>query len=134
MGENQLKIFDRLVEMLFKFSNMEMSFNNGIKSISVVLHDNWVQYQGEPFTIDEGFELYDKEKRLKVLLDMLNVLDPGDLVRHLILDYGDEGYEEFDTRLSSALKNGHLETSESCRLRMLVLNSVSLGTAFVHFG
>ena len=110
---------------------MEQSHNKEAKSISVLLFDAWSNHTQDIFTIDVNFKLYDDEKRLKILLDILNVLDPQDKIRHILLDYGDEGYEEFDSRLSAVLNSGRLDTTESLRLRMLVLNSVALGTTFV---
>ena len=133
MGENQLKIFKRLVEMLFNFSNMNASYNSEATSISVLLYDDWLHCENPGFTIDEGVSSFTTEKRIKVLLDSLNVLDPEDNIRHVLLDYGEE-CDEFDYRISTALKGGHLDTMDSFRLRMMVLNATALGSSFVSMG
>jgi hypothetical protein len=133
---NRLTTFQRLVEMLFCFSNLSSAITEETKSIAVSLYDHWLesdQIQNPDFEIEPEFEQFSEEKRMKILIEALHILDPTEELRHLVLSYSVEDLEDFESSLAGAIQKGHLKANEGYRIRMIVLNAYALAFAFVLF-
>jgi hypothetical protein len=129
-----LQTFRRITEILTTFDEKQYYPDELMKQTSLALHENWNSNQDSFPELQEPETIQDAHEEVKLLMQVLSLIDVKDKVTPLLLDHPEDDKEEMEEMLQRTLFKSKLSSNESFVSRMIALNALQLGIAFAKMG